>query len=402
MEFFRGGYSLNRIKQLCFVVEYVYLAFLCILIIKRYQPIKFDLNLYSLLILDITVTLLYSIALYYSGKEKNPSWFEIIVRIIYLYIAAKLLVETRDPSVQIIIVLPTVIMALRYSFKYTLIIAFMTSLMIMINAGIYRSYELDYVLILVSFIWILGLLVSISMEVERQMQEEKLKIQERDKLAAIGQMAAGIAHEVRNPLTTIKGFVQLLYKYDVKKNEKLLANYLETIDKEIDRMNDLLKDFLQFAKPVRPKLSANNLNQIVKDISVLIEAQCISQCIRFEMTIDSDLPNIFCDYDQIKQVIVNIALNGIDAMQQSAVKLLQISTDHNQEYVFFNIADSGSGMTEEQQKKIFDPFYTTKENGTGLGLSVCYAIIENHHGRIEVTSLVNKGTVFKIALPRFK
>lgn len=401
VDFLRGGYPFNRIRQFSFIVEYVYLAFLSILIIKKYQPSGMDFTLYWPLIVNISIALIYSIALYYSGQEREPSKFELIVRILYLYVAAKLLIETQNPSVLVIIVLPTVIMALRYSLKYTLLTAFMTTFMIIINIKIYSEFEFDYLFILLSFIWILGLLVNTSMEMERQMREEKQKLQERDKLAAIGQLAAGIAHEVRNPLTTIKGFVQLLYKYKGMKQEALLEKYLQTIDQEIDRVNDLLKDFLQYAKPVKPKLTMNNINQTVKDLGNLIEAQCINHSIRLDMHLVPEMPNIFCDYDQIKQVVLNIVLNAVDAMQQSDIRRLEIRTDFDENHVYIRIEDSGTGMTGEQLKKIFNPFYTNKTNGSGLGLSVCHSIIKNHRGRINVVSQVNAGTRFEVILPRF-
>jgi signal transduction histidine kinase len=239
------------------------------------------------------------------------------------------------------------------------------------------------------------------MVIERQMQEEKQKKQERDKLAAIGQLAAGIAHEVRNPLTTIKGFVQLLNKHGDKRNVEMTSCYLELIDKEIDRMNDLLKDFLLFAKPVKPKLAVTNINQTIKDIDTLLNNHCFNHSTKMELILNPEMPNIFCDYDQIKQVIINVVFNSIDAMKDCDRKIIRIMTKYKHDYIYINIEDTGVGMTEEQSRKIFDPFYTTKENGTGLGLSICYSIIENHQGKINVTSIINKGTIFEISLPRY-
>jgi signal transduction histidine kinase len=401
VRFFKGGYSLNRIRQFSFVVEYVYLAFICILIIKKEQPEGFDFGLYSPLIVNISIALIYSIILYYSGRDTKPSKAEVIFRLLYLYMAAKLMVETQNPSIQIIIALPTVIMALRYSMFYTVLTAFMTTSVILINQGMGKRFEFDYMFIYLSFIWVIGLLVNSSMELERQMQVEKQKLQEREKLAAIGQMAAGIAHEVRNPLTTIKGLVQLLYKYQLMKDKMVMQNYLELIDQEIERVDSLLKDFLQFAKPVKPKLTMHNINRTMEDISILLEAHCMSNNIRIDLILAPDMPNILCDYDQIKQVVVNIVLNSIDAMQGSKVKILKLITEYDQNNVYIKVEDTGSGMTGEQMQKIFNPFYTTKENGTGLGLSVCYSIIENHHGKINVSSQLDKGTEFEIVLPRF-
>lgn len=401
MEFLKSLYSFNKIKQFSFLVEYLYLAFLCILIIKKYHPLS-EFALYSPLILNISVTLIYSIVLYYSGTTAKPSVFELAVRFCYLYIAAQLLMETLNPTIQIIIVLPTVIMALRYSVLYTIITAFMTTFVIVVNSMIYNVYEIDYLILLTTFIWILGLLVNSSMEVERQIQKDKLKMQEREKLAAIGQLAAGIAHEVRNPLTTIKGFVQLLLKYDVERDTAVMSSYLGLIDREIDRMNELLKDFLQFAKPAKPKLAVNNINNIIKDSSALIEAQCARSNISINLQLDLDIPTVYCDYDQIKQVIINIVLNSVDAMLYCETKIIKIMTRYDAENIYFIVEDTGVGMTEEQTRRIFDPFYTTKEHGTGLGLSVCYTIIENHQGKIKVISGINKGTVFEISLPRIR
>jgi len=246
---FKGGYSLNRIRQFSFIVEYVYLAFICILIIREEQPKGFDFGLYGPLIVNILLALVYSAVLYHSGRETEPSKAEVIFRLLYLYMAAKLMVETQNPSIQIVLVLPTVIMALRYSMFYTSLTAFMTTSVVLFNQWLYRRFETDYMLVYLSFIWVIGLLVNSSMELERQMQAEKQNLQEREKLAAIGQMAAGIAHEVRNPLTTIKGLVQLLNKYQLMKDKNIVQNYLELIDQEIERVDSLLKDFLQFARP---------------------------------------------------------------------------------------------------------------------------------------------------------
>lgn len=398
---FKGGYSFNKIRQFSFVVEYIYLSFLCILIIRRYPPHGMDFGLYLPLIMNISIALLYSIVLYRSGDKKEPALYELVITGLYLFIAAKLMAETGNPSIQIIITMPTVIMALRYPIKYTLITAFMTSSLIIINLLIYRQFQFDYIFILISFIWVIGLLVNSSMEVERQMQRERLILQEREKLAAIGQMAAGIAHEVRNPLTTIKGIVQLLYKYSFTKDITQHKSYLMMIDKKIDRMNELLKNLLQFAKPVKPKLALNNINDTIGEIGALLESHCAGKHIEIEMNLYPDMPSILCDHDQIKQVIINIALNAVDAMQDSDVKMLRFVTSYNQNSVSVVIKDTGSGMTIEQTRKIFDPFYTTKDSGTGLGLSVCHSIIANHQGRIEVNSKLDEGTAFMIVIPRF-
>jgi len=144
-----------------------------------------------------------------------------------------------------------------------------------------------------------------------------------------------------------------------------------------------------------------NVNRIIEDISVLLEAHYISNNIRADLVLEPDLPKVLCDGNQLKQVIVNVVMNSIDAMQGRKVRMLKIITGYDQDNVYIRVEDTGAGMTGEQMQKIFHPFYTTKENGTGLGLSVCYSIIENHHGKINVSSQLDKGTQFEIVLPRF-
>lgn len=396
---YRG--SFYKIRQYSFIVEYVYLAFICILIIRRFEPTGHDFGLYLPLMADIYLALIYSVVLYiYRHNEKEPAPIESILRFIYLFVAAKLMIETSNPIVQIIIILPTVIVALRYPLRYTVLTAFMTTIVILFSVKKYNSnLEFDYLFIFLSFIWVLGLLVSSSMEVERQVQIERRKMMEKENLAALGQMAAGIAHEVRNPLTTIKGFVQLLDKQKSLGQSPVVKEYLTMIDTEIDRMNNLLKDFLQFAKPGKPKLMLNSIAKLITDMNSLLGAQCLSKGIRLFTDMPNDIPEVQCDKNQLKQVIVNIALNAIDAMLQSEEKILRIAATFDHKYVYIRISDTGSGMTPEQIVKIFVPFYTTKETGTGLGLSVCYSIIENHQGKIKVESEPGIGTSFIISLP---
>jgi signal transduction histidine kinase len=314
-------------------------------------------------------------------------------------VAGKLLAETNNPAIYIIISLPTIIMALRYPLKYTVMTASVTTLVIIFDYRVVR-YEFDYLFIFLSFIWIIGLLVNASMEVERQVQEERIKLQEKEKLAAVGQMAAGIAHEVRNPLTTIKGFVQLLNKRQEYNDTQIIKGYLEMINKEITRVDSLLVDFLQFARPNTPQLIISNINNTIEELRILLEAQCFNKGISLYLRLAPDLPAVKCDYNQIKQVIINMCINAMDAMCDCQRKDLIIETSFDTKYIHIRIEDTGCGIPQEQASRIFNPFYTTKESGSGLGLSVCYTIIENHQGKIQVETQINKGAKFLILLPR--
>lgn len=391
----------DKIKQASFAIEYIYLAYISILIIRQINPNSTDFGFYFPFVVSIVLALLYSVVMYfYSGKSTKPSWIEIIVRLVYLLLAGYLMSDIRNLSVQIIIVLPTIVVALRYSRKYTVIMALATSIVIVLSVVRYSFMEYDNLFIFVSFVWLIGLLVNVFMETERRVQRELQKILEKEKLAAIGEMAAGIAHEVRNPLTTIKGFVQLLDRFNKVKEPDTLKKYLSMIDKEIDRVNDLASVFLQFARPRKPQLTYRNLNNTILDLNIILRSHCNNKKVQLEIEYSTNLPDILCDEDQIKQVIINMALNAIDAMQDSPVKLLKIKTDFNSDYVCIKISDTGCGISSDQLDKIFLPFFTNKDSGTGLGLSMCNSIIENHKGRIEVESTFGKGTTFRILLPR--
>ncbi len=393
--------NIYKIEQYSFIVECMFLAFLSIILIRRLNPPTIlEWQFFVSIVIIIVAVIIYMGTLYKFKYSNIPSKLELFLRIIFLLISGWLIAQTNDSSVRIIIVLPTVLVALRYTIKYTILIAGVTSLVVIVSDSINQSYNIDYEFIFICFIWLLGILISKTMENERQLYREKQKLLENEKYAAMGQMAAGIVHEVKNPLTTIKGFIQLLERNITKKDPEEVKDYLKIINREIDRVNNLLKDFLQYAKPNAPKFTICNLNQVILDMSILLESQCTSKEIKLKTDLDHNLPEIYCDTNQITQVILNICLNAIDSMANSLQKILSITTFTDTEYIYVVITDTGCGMTKEQLDKIFNPFYTTKEHGTGLGLSVSYKIIENHSGKINVESQVNQGTEVSIALPK--
>lgn len=398
----KDKYYYNKIKLYSFIIEYVSLAFMSILIINKFNPKMVDFNIYIPWLLDIVIILVYIVVLYlFSGKEQEPSTVELIIRFGYLLIIAHLMAEINTPSVELIIVLPTIVMAVRYKKLYTVIMAGMTTIVILVSDIISKGFASDYKLILICFIWLIGLLINSSLEIQRQMQEERKVIQETEKLTALGKMAAGIVHEIRNPLTTIKGFVQLMYRcQDSEMQEEKSKKYLRMIDKEIDRTSSLLEEILKYVKPSEPQLQLNDVNKTLTDIKFILEAHSVSKGIKMNVNLIPDLPKIKCDYNQIKQVIINIVLNAVEAMSNSEKKILNIRTYFDKQYVYIRIEDSGTGIGKSQIKDIFNPFFTTKENGTGIGLSICNSIVKNHNGKIKVTSEINKGTEFTIFLPK--
>ncbi len=232
---------------------------------------------------------------------------------------------------------------------------------------------------------------------EKQMVELK-KAQEQliqaAKLAAIGELAANVAHEINNPLTSIIGFVELMKEYD---DMELIKNRLEIIEHESIRARDIVRELLNFARKRPLQLSDVDINSLLREVSLLTRAQAKTG--RVEIIEDyGDVPKIIGDSNQLKQVFVNIINNAIHAMPDGGK--LHIITSQNGNDIVVIFRDTGHGIPADILPRIFEPFFTTKrEKGTGLGLSISYRIIEDHGGRIEVESEEGKGTTFIIRLP---
>lgn len=215
-----------------------------------------------------------------------------------------------------------------------------------------------------------------------------------EKLAIVGQLAAGAAHEIRNPLTSVRGFIQLLQK-ELSNSPK--AEYIDIIITEIDRVNAIVNEFLKLAKPATPRRVSCSVEDLFSEIRVLMESEAFLKNVDFTEEID-DLPEIMIDKEQIKQVLINIMQNSFDAMPQGGKLIIRVVAEPGKG-IKFSIQDSGCGMDREIVERIFKPFYTTKENGTGLGLSVSLQIIENHGGHIKIDSAPGRGTTTNIYLP---
>ncbi|MDO7788975.1 MASE3 domain-containing protein [Desulforamulus aquiferis] len=231
-----------------------------------------------------------------------------------------------------------------------------------------------------------------------ELKQQQQFIQQQEKMAMLGQMASGIVHEIRNPLTTIKGFSQLIKPLA---REAKLKEYVTLIEQEANEVNKVVTDFLTFARPHTPVLKQVSLNKLVLDMKMVIESQTFLDGIELNFLLSTDEPRVMIDEQQIKQVLLNIVKNAIEAMEDTASPKLVISTGikHQEKQVFLSISDNGPGMSEETSRKIGTPFYTTKDKGTGLGLSICYQMIKEHQGRIQVTSESGEGTTFIILLP---
>ncbi|MGM0975673.1 MAG: PAS domain S-box protein [Bacillota bacterium] len=227
---------------------------------------------------------------------------------------------------------------------------------------------------------------------------EKLEMEEQlrksDTLNVIGELAAGIAHEIRNPMTALKGFIQLL-EGSVKEDHTMYFNVITT---ELSRIDSIINEFLILAKPQAVKFVEIDISQIMKETVDLLSAQAVLHNVQFRTYYEQNLPKVFCESNQMKKVFINIIKNAIEVMPKGGYITVSIQkvSDHK---VHISIKDEGTGIPAHKIKKLGEPFYTTKERGTGLGLMVTYKIIEEHKGTIEVESKMGEGTVFHIYLP---
>lgn len=216
-----------------------------------------------------------------------------------------------------------------------------------------------------------------------------------EKFSLVAELAAGTAHEIRNPMTTLRGFLQILskeFKLETKGHE-----YCSLMIDEIDRANAIIKEFLLLTKPAAPKLREADLHVILEEIFLLIESKSLLENVDLRKKYTKSLPLVHVEPAQIKQVFLNLATNAIQSMPSGGCLTIFTSTQDGKALVEFS--DTGCGMSETQLAKIFDPFFTTKETGTGLGLTISYRIIEAHGGRLTVKSTIAKGTTFTIELP---
>jgi len=234
----------------------------------------------------------------------------------------------------------------------------------------------------------------------QQRTEEIKKIHSQlfrsEKLASIGKLAAGVAHEINNPLTGILTNASLL-KDDLTDDDPRKED-VEVIVKETIRCREIVKRLLDFARQTKPQKKLTNLNSLIDNIILLVRNQTSFRNIEIEKHVVTDFPELMVDPDQIQQVFINLILNASEAMPNGGKLNIELNKS-NEETVSILFSDTGIGIPEHLKEKIFDPFFTTKESGTGLGLSITYGIIEQHGGNINLTSTPGEGTTFEISLP---
>lgn len=225
--------------------------------------------------------------------------------------------------------------------------------------------------------------------------EERIKRSER--LASLGQMAAGIAHEVRNPLASIKGLAQYFSrKFEREPEEK---KYARAIIGETDRLNHVVGDLLDFARPQEPDYRRCEIAAIIDHALALVRTDMETKGIRHERSAEKEMPALEADPDLLSQAFMNLFLNAVEAMNTGGMLGIRCEYLADQEIIRVQIEDTGHGIPPADIGKVFDPFFTLKKGGTGLGLALVHRIIDNHGGSIEVASVPEKGTTFTIKLP---
>ena len=224
-----------------------------------------------------------------------------------------------------------------------------------------------------------------------KMKETEKMLLRAEKLSVIGELAAGVAHEIRNPLTSIRGFIQLL-----QTDDKIHSHYYQVMLEEIDRINQISGELLVLAKPKKLQIVKGNIEEVMQSVITLLTPQSNLKGIEMFINVLDPIPEIDCEPNSLKQVFINMIKNSIEA----EAKKIEINLSKTKyDYVKVMIKDDGCGIDEDRIKHLGEPFYSMKEKGTGLGLTISYKILADHHATIRYSSQLGQGTEVEICLP---
>lgn len=241
--------------------------------------------------------------------------------------------------------------------------------------------------------------------IHRDLSEKKLlekQLIHTQKMESIGTLAAGVAHEVGNPLASISALVQVVQR---STSDEFAKEKLELIKKQVTRISKIIRDLVDFSRPSNYELQLTDINQNIAEAVEIVKVGAKAKDILFDLDLSEKIPLLPLISDQIQQIFVNILLNAVDAIAELEDKYkinrITIKSEINEDYVIIIFSDTGKGISDENLSKVFEPFYTTKKEGkgTGLGLWVSYGIVKSFQGDIKVTSTMKKGTTFTITLP---
>jgi two-component system NtrC family sensor kinase len=238
--------------------------------------------------------------------------------------------------------------------------------------------------------------------------ESQRQLSQSEKLAAVGQVTATMAHQIGTPLNSISGYIQLILQdgnLQLKDRDRL-----QIIESQLDRLADSVKNFLSFTRQPKPQLRSLDVNEVLKELIHLSEPWLLARNVRLVTHLSPNLPTILGDPTHLQTLFLNLITNALDAMPQGGVLTIKTQqtpptlSSEDRRWLEISIADNGIGITEESKKRIFDPFFTTKKmgEGTGLGLAICEKIVKEHSGRIEVEGEVGRGSTFSVYIPVFE
>ena len=229
----------------------------------------------------------------------------------------------------------------------------------------------------------------------QKLQDSLEQIRRADRLSALGELSAGMAHEIRNTLGSIKGGMEIIAEGIDKESKK--HEFIGIVMKEISRLDNIIAEFLKYARPKEPEMRKENLNILIESLVKLVSKAAEQKGVYINLNIAKSLPDTLMDGEQIKQALLNIVLNAIQATPSGqTVQIASFSSNGN---TSVSVIDSGDGIPSKDIERLFDPFFTTKDEGTGLGLSISYQILKAHGGDIEARNIERKGSEFVITLP---
>jgi signal transduction histidine kinase len=233
----------------------------------------------------------------------------------------------------------------------------------------------------------------------KELEENREKLFQSQKLASLGQLSSGVAHEIRNPLTSIK--MRAYSLQDELRGTPSQSEDIRVIGEEIERIEKIVQEFLDFVKPPEPNYELADINKILDSTLSLLIPNLKKQHITVEKSFNSSLPKVSVDKERIRQVFLNLALNSIQSMPDGGKLTVrsELNEANGKRYIEVKIIDTGAGISEESKDKIFDPFFSTKSAGSGLGLSIAYRVLELHRAEISFESRQGRGTVFTVKLP---
>jgi len=243
-----------------------------------------------------------------------------------------------------------------------------------------------------------GWLVDRELRIRSKQEETQLQLERSHKLSMVGRMAAGVAHEIKNPLASIKGAVEILSDEATSQSDK--EEFTGIVSKEIKRIDRTIGEFLAFARPREMRLERLHLSKALRGSLKQMEAHAAKYKIQIRPKIEDNVI-IRGDEEKIHQVVLNLLLNAIEASESGSTIDVSLTKDRD-DHVNLVISDYGKGISESELEKVFEPFYSTKSSGTGLGLAIVRTIVENHHGEITLDSQPGQGTVVKITFPTYE